>query len=163
MIKQLVPQRACLKCESCCRFAQAESVWTPYLLDKEINALAKDVLSPSMISSSRRIRAVPYKKQEFFFCPFLNISKNKCKIYPRRPFECQLYPFIINRKDRSVFLAVDLHCPFAKDSLNSIPFKEYVRYLTGLLNSKRYQNILKENPQIIQKYEEVTNLKELNC
>lgn len=163
MTKQLVPQSACLKCKGCCRFAQAVSIWTPYLLDKEISALAKDILLPSMISSSKRICAVPSKTQEFFFCPFLNVGKNKCKIYPRRPFECQLYPFIINRKDKKVFLAVDLQCPFAKGNLESGAFKEYVGYLTSRLNSKSYQDILKNNPQIIQRYDAALNLRELNC
>lgn len=162
MIKQFVPQKTCLKCQGCCRFAQAESVWTPYLLDEEVNALAGDGLLPSMISSDKSIRAVASKEQGIFFCPFLNANKNKCQIYSRRPLECRIYPFIINRKDKKIFLAVDLHCPFSKDALGSTPFKEYVRYLTGLLNRKYYRNILKKNPRIIQEYETVTDLKELD-
>jgi Fe-S-cluster containining protein len=92
----------------------------------------------------------------------LNLKDNKCKIYFFRPFECQLYPFLINRNAGKAFLAVDLKCPFVKQRLETKEFKEYTKNLSGILNSPSLIKILKNNPQIIQAYPEALNLRELN-
>lgn len=99
--------------------------------------------------------------QSNFFCSFFNLQDNKCKIYALRPFECQLYPFLINRKGKKVFLALDLHCPFVEKKLKTQEFKEYVLYLTDFLNDSPQAEILKNNPQIIQDYSEALDLEEL--
>jgi Fe-S-cluster containining protein len=162
VIKQIVPQEVCLKCQGCCRFSEQDSVWLPHLLGEEIQELLKKNFPPSLISQDKNIRSVPYPKQNNFICSFFQPKDNKCAIYAFRPFECQLYPFLVNRKDDNVFLAVDLRCPFVKESLESQEFKEYIRYLTSFFNSPRRIKILKNNPQIIQIYEDVLNLAELN-
>ena len=89
---------------------------------------------------------------------FLSPAENKCKIYLNRPFECQLYPFLINRRAEGVFLAVDLNCPFASQHLNHPEFKKYLDYLKGFLDSPKQLGILKRNPQILQSYEGVSDL-----
>lgn len=140
MIKQFVPQKVCLKCQGCCRFQEAFTVWAP---------------------QDKKIRLIYSQKENIFFCSFFDKEKNKCRIFTRRPFECRLYPFLINRKDKKVFLAVDLNCHFAQENLRSTAFKEYTGYLTGLLNNRTYQRAFKNNPQIIQFYPQVLNLIEL--
>lgn len=142
MIKQFVPQGVCLKCTGCCRFSQLISQWAPVFSEKEI-------------------RLQPAKKGDYFVCPLLNEDDNKCRIYTLRPFDCQLYPFLINRKDRKIYLSVDLNCSWAKENLNNQPFKKYLDYLSSLLNSKAYRLILKNNPQLIQTYPEVIDLIEI--
>lgn len=160
MIKQFIPQNYCLSCQGCCRFAQVDSVWSPCLLDEDLKELAKNNLSPSIISSRKKIRLIPFHKQDNFICPLLGLD-SKCKIYSFRPFECQLYPFLLNRKGRKVFLAIDLNCPYAKGNLKAPAFKKYTRYLAGLLGRPRRLSALKNNPQVIQEYPEVLNLVEL--
>ncbi|MBU1124991.1 MAG: YkgJ family cysteine cluster protein, partial [Candidatus Omnitrophica bacterium] len=89
---QFVPQEFCLKCQGCCRFAEADSVWAPCLLDEEIQDLLDNKELPAvMISLERRIRPVAHQGHENFLCPFLVMEDNACKIYDIRPFECQLY------------------------------------------------------------------------
>lgn len=161
MIRQFIPQEACLKCQGCCRFAQENSAWAPCLLDEEIQDLLDKKIPPANIAYDRRIQPVPGPNQEGFICPFLNIQDNKCKIYDFRPFECQLYPFLISFRDKKVLLTVDLNCPYVKDNLNTEGFKEYTDYLARFLNSSPQLEILKNNPQIIQAYEEVLDLIEL--
>lgn len=161
-LKQFVDGKVCLKCQGCCRFLEDTTIWAPCLLDEEIKVFKKDTLNPSMISPEKKLRLLPSAKGDIFFCPFFNVGKNKCKIYTRRPFECQLYPFVINRREGEIFLAVDLNCPLVKDKLNSKPFRKYVSYLTGLLKSRKYRDILKNNPQIIQGYKKVSDLAEIN-
>lgn len=162
MIKQAILKDYCLSCVSCCRFSEQDSVWLPHLLGEEIEELLKKNFPPSLISQDKNIRSLPNPAQNNFICSFLQPKDNKCAIYAFRPFECQLYPFVINRKADKVFLALDLRCPFVKENLESQKFKEYIHYLTAFFNSSRRIKILKNNPQIIQIYEDVLNLAELN-
>ncbi len=162
MIKQFVPQEACLKCQGCCRFKEMDSVWTPCLLEEEVQDLIDKDIPPAYINMQRKIRPVPNPKGEGFVCAFFEAGSNKCKIYQMRPFECQLYPFLINLRNKKVVLTVDLNCPYAKENMNKKEFKEYVNYLSAYLDSPKQLEMLKDNPQIIQAYEDVLDVIELN-
>jgi Fe-S-cluster containining protein len=172
MIKQVIPRDYCLGCQGCCRFGQQDSVWLPCLLNEEIEGLLKKNFPSSLISGEKKIRSQPHPEENNFtpplragagfICSFFVPQDNKCKIYAFRPFECQLYPFLINRKDDKIFLAVDLRCPFAQENLKNPKYKKYIQYLTDLFNGSSVIQILKNNPQIIQTYPEVLNLKKLN-
>jgi hypothetical protein len=161
MIKQFLPQDFCLKCRGCCRFKEANSVWSPCLLDEEVQDLLDRQIPAASITADRRIQPIPNPKQEGFVCPFLNIEDNKCKIYEFRPFECQLYPFLISVRDKKVLLTIDLNCPYAQENLNSREFKDYTQYLTAFMNSAPQKIILKNNPQIVQAYKEALDVIEL--
>jgi len=162
VIKQFVPQEVCLKCRGCCRFKEMDSVWAPCLLEQEIQDLLDKKIPPAAISIDRRIMPLPNPKGEGFICTFLNSEDNKCRIYDFRPFECQLYPFLITLRDKKVFLTVDLNCPYIKTKINSQEFKDYLNYLTAYLNEPARLALLKDNPHIIQAYEEVLDVMELN-
>jgi len=172
MIQQFVPSDFCLdKCRCCCRFSQQESIWSPCLLNDEIQVFLKNNIPPSIASQDKKMRLIPFPKQNnlnsaghmatIFVCPFLNTQDGKCKIYAFRPFECQLYPFLINCRNKKKFLAVDLGCPFVKENLDKKEFKEYMSYLAEFLNNPGQLDILKDNPQIIQVYEDALDLVEL--
>jgi len=163
MIQQLVPSGYCLKCRGCCRFRDQSSVWSPCLLDEEIVDFAdnKDIPAVS-VSLTKHLDLVPAPGEEGYLCPFLNPADNICKAYLQRPFECQLYPFLLNLRHNKIILTIDLNCPYAKEKLNSPEFKEYVVYLTEFLNSPVQMEILKDNPHILQAYEEVKDIVELN-
>ena len=160
-IKQFIPEGICLKCQGCCRFREQNSVWAPCILEEEIQDLLDKDLPPALISVDRKLRLIPDPQAEGFICPFFGPEENKCKIYDLRLFECQLYPFLINLRGKKVLLTVDLNCPYAKEKLNSKEFSEYTEYLINFLNSPAQIGILKDNPQIIQAYEEVSDIVEL--
>jgi len=160
--KQFVPEDVCLKCQGCCRFREAESIWSPCLLDEEIQDLLDKQIPSACISAGRKLMLKQDVSGQGYIYPFLDIKSNKCQIYSMRPFECQLYPFLLNLRSGKVLLTVDLNCPYAKEKINSSEFKEYTAYLTELLNTPDYKRILKDNPHILQAYEEVTELIELD-
>jgi len=164
VIKQFIPEGACLKCRGCCRFREEDSVWAPCLLDEEIqDLLGKEKELPAVsISPDKRIHPVALSGHEEFICPFLESQSNKCKIYHFRPFECQIYPFLINLRRGQAILTVDLNCPYIKENLNSKEFKEYSEYLAAFLNSPGQLRLLKDNPQILQAYEDVLDVIELS-
>ncbi|MFA5156527.1 MAG: YkgJ family cysteine cluster protein [Candidatus Omnitrophota bacterium] len=156
-MRQLLPKEACLKCQGCCRFAEAATIWAPALLDKEIKTLLKKNAA-AFISPGKKLKPVASKDKNIFLCPFLNCSDNQCKIYSLRPLECRLYPFLINRSSGKIYLAVDRNCPFVSEKMESKPFKDYAAYLARLLNGRAFRKLLKDNPQIIQAYPQVTNI-----
>jgi len=162
IIRQFVPEDVCLKCQGCCRFKEADSVWSPCLLDEEVQSFLDKDMPPAYISANRRMMLKQDPITQGYVCPCLDIKNNKCQVYLTRPFECQLYPFLLNLRSGKVLLTVDLNCPYAKEKINSDEFRQYIAYLTQLLNTPAYKRILKDNPQIIQAYEEVTELIELD-
>lgn len=163
MIKQFVPQEFCIKCRGCCRFKEPDSVWSPCLLDEEIQELLdKKGIPAASISIDRRLHLIANPDGADFICPFLSSMDNQCKIYDIRPFECQLYPFLINLRKGKVLLTVDLNCPYVCEKINSREAKDYIIYLTDYLNSPQLLKMLKDNPQILQAYEEVREVAEIN-
>ncbi|MFH0790754.1 MAG: YkgJ family cysteine cluster protein [Candidatus Omnitrophota bacterium] len=205
MFKQFIPQEACLKCQGCCRFSQEVSLWSPCLLDEEIQYLLDKEIPPVSISIDKKIQPIPHPAGEGFICPFLDAAVNKCKIYAFRPFECRLYPFLIalrggkvllqHRKvynvspkpppdpakagskrlglrkspitgdnklsPKAIFLTVDLNCSYIREKLNTKELKEYTQELINFLNTPAQVEALKDNPQIIQAYEDVLDIIEL--
>lgn len=162
MIKQFIPQQVCLKCQGCCRFREYDSVWLPCLLDEEIQALLDKKLPPASLSIDKRIKPLPSPSGQGFICAFLDYGANKCRIYGFRPFECQLYPFLLNLRNKKAILTVDLNCPYVAENLNSKDFKDYADYLAAFLNSRPQLKLLKDNPQVLQAYEEVAEIVELD-
>lgn len=122
MIKQIVSGKICIKCQGCCRFIEANSIWQPALLENEAAALTKGKKTAGYIIINKKICLIPSKNQDIFYCAFFDVCPNKCKIYLKRPFDCQLYPFFINRRDKKVFLSVDLNCPFINENISLNPF-----------------------------------------
>ena len=161
MIKQFVPSSVCLKCRSCCRFKEANSVWSPCLLDEEIQELIDKDIPAVSISVDRRLGLLPGPSGEVFICPLLKSADNHCQVYAARPFECQLYPFLLNLRSGKVLLTIDLNCPYANQKIDTPQMREYILYLTDYLNQRKQLSLLKDNPQIIQAYEEVREITEL--
>lgn len=158
MIKQIIPQEACLSCKGCCRFAKEDSVWLPRLLNTEVAEFEKLGLPPALISANKKIRVAAFPKEKTFICSLFNPQENKCKIYAHRPFECRIYPFILKKRGGQSYLAADPNCPFVASHKESPEFKEYAVYLLGFLREPEQKAMLKENPQVIGDYPEALEL-----
>jgi len=161
VIKQFVPQEACLKCRCCCRFKEADSPWSPAFLYEEVKTLVDNNIPPSCFSREGRGHLILSAKAEYFICTFFKEDNNSCNIYPMRPLECQLYPFMINRQENRVYLALDQGCPFIQDKLKNKSFLEYLSYLKDFFSDPLVRKALKENPQVIQSYPGLLNLVEI--
>jgi Fe-S-cluster containining protein len=137
------------------------------LTDEDILNIRGYAQSDSCVTADKRIRLIRDPGGEGFFCPFLRIEDNTCVLYAVRPFECLLYPFVINRRDGRIFLAVDANCPFAEEMVRVSGkgagggWENYIAYLEDLLNKEPQCGLLKRNPHIIQTYKDVLDLREL--
>lgn len=161
MMRQLVPEEVCLKCSGCCRFSSPESVWSPNLLDDDTRLLLKNGVPPFFILDNKKLRLIHYQSQDNFICSLFDAGGNKCKAYAFRPFECRLYPFLINRSNAKVFLAVDVKCPFIKEKEQSQVLKVHAQYLADCISQPDSLKTLRRNAHLIQEYEGVLDLVEL--
>lgn len=162
MIAQYIPQGYCAKCKGCCRFKEQDSVWVPCLLEEEVQVLLDKDIPHAALSKDKRLMVIPHGAEGQFICPFLQVADNACSIYSFRPFECQLYPFLINLRGKKIILTVDLNCPYVQETIKSNEFKEYAENLAQFLNSPAQLKMLKDNPQLLVAYEQVAEVVELN-
>ena len=102
MIKQFILQEVCLECQGCCRFKEQDSVWSPCLLDEEIQNFLDKNIPPLCLSLDKKLMPIPNTQGQGHICPLFDVQVNKCKIYEFRPFECQLYPFLISLRNKKI-------------------------------------------------------------
>ncbi len=154
MIKQFVPSEVCLSCQGCCRFREEHSPWAPRLFACDIQVLLEQGIPPSLITEEKTIRLLPFvpAQQEGFICPFLECKENTCKVYAFRPLECQLYPFLLHREDKGLYLALDAQCPYAQQKKESEELKHFAGQLIALLRDTPFKEIIAENFQHIPHY-----------
>lgn len=152
MLKQCIPDAFCLACRGCCRFRQPGSCWAPRLTRKEQEELR--------IASPEVPLVYDLERQEYL-CGFLQPADNTCRIYDRRPFECRLYPFLLNRSEGRVFLAVDYNCPFADEHRQHAAIREHAAYLMSWFRSPEGERFVRDNLRLAQGYVGVDNLYEI--
>jgi len=156
--KRFVPSDACLSCTGCCRFAEARSTWGPFFLFDEIQHLTEENLVPSCLFThadavlGRGAWINLVKGDGQYLCPCLDADRHTCRIYPDRPFDCRLYPFLLVRTKDGVVLAVDEKCPHVQKEGTSAAFIGHAAYLSGLFSSPQGVAFLGAHPDIIQDY-----------
>ena len=150
-IKQYVFGDVCLKCLRCCRYNCNPSIWAANILEEEKKRL-----------NLQKIELVAYR--DSYICCFLNPESNLCQIYTQRPLECRLYPLLINRSGRKIFLSLDLNCPATLGKIDSREFKRYLNYLIGYFQKPSVLTILSGNRKLFSVYpaDEILNLAELS-
>ncbi len=159
-VKQFVPQIECLSCDGCCRYSQKQTVWAPlFLFDEIVDLTARNIVPcclfthvDSHAGDSARIDLIEADGGQFL-CPCFGLNTNKCKIYADRPFDCQLYPFLLAREQDKAYLAVDENCPYIKKTgISTKSMKDHVRYLVEFFSSENIVKVIKGNPKMIQEY-----------
>ena len=146
-LKQFVPQSVCLSCDGCCRFKEEDSSWRPKISDEE--RLTQKIFKENVDTLSR---LKTKKCSTGHACQFFNLLDNTCTIYSSRPFECQFYPFLIEKKDDSPNVSAHLNCPYVQEKLHSDEFREYVAYLKEYFQKDENKSFIRNNPALIEDY-----------
>ena len=139
-VPQYVPQEVCLACQGCCRFTRKDSEWQP-----QVTAVDRDRpggLKASDVDFKGRVKTESCGKK--FKCRFINEKNNHCGIYPARPLDCRLYPFLVVAGKE---VCVHLACPFVQETYDTQGFEEYVAELKKFLTKDagvETRNALKE-------------------
>ncbi len=146
-IQQFVPSTVCLSCDGCCRFKESDSPWRPKMGKEDVantvhKGLAESIFA-QVLDSDGHIKTKSC--DDGHICSFFNKEHNTCRIYTGRPFECQLYPFILEQKQGRVALSVHLNCPFVQEKRNTPEFDEYVAYLKKYFTQNSVREFLQKN------------------
>ena len=154
-LKQFVPSRVCLACDGCCRFKEPGTIWRPKLTDEETreiesSELARLILDPDVRDEGQFIRTKPGCGEHL--CQFFNPNNHACAIYSARPFECELYPYVISRNDRETALYVHVYCPFVQESQGQDNEKKYNEYLKEFFKQDDVRAFLIRNREFLNDY-----------
>jgi Fe-S-cluster containining protein len=135
--KQPVKSDFCIKCFGCCRFREENSIWKP-------NGV------------------ILVKQEDYFICPHLNLKSNLCEIYTSRPFDCEIYPFLLHRQDGKLFLALHNQCVFIENEADTEEFKLRFKDTLDYFDREEVLLFLKSNQGLFINYHlEITLLKEI--
>lgn len=156
-LKQFVPSDVCLSCEGCCRFHEEKSSWRPKITQEEVGLAAKCGLCGPQLEQNIDdevgfLRTVFSSSLNQFICSFFSDETKSCKIYLYRPFECQLYPFLLIKKQGKIFLGVHGNCPYVQVKQSAQEWKGHVEYLKKFFSKKKMADFLKRNPALFADY-----------
>ena len=159
-LHQLVPSEWCLQCRGCCRFPDPEDAQTPAFSPAEVqSALAAggtpDWFQPVTPAPSHSVRLVPHASCGTH-CPGLHLPTHQCTIYPVRPLDCQIYPYVVARdaSGERLLLGVDPKCPYVQQLGPSPAVRDVGLYLGRLLEAPEGQAMLGENPALAGRWRE---------
>ena len=144
-LKQFVPSEVCMACDGCCRFKEEKSQWRPKLASFE-----KSQFPASAIDQNSFLKTSPC--QNGYQCQFLDGKTNSCRVYDNRPFECQLYPFILTKKDNRPALDVHHNCPYVQQNRDKTYFQEHADYLKQFFRRQDMKDFIAQNPSLINDY-----------
>ncbi len=158
---QFVPQDVCLSCDGCCRFKEEESVFRPKIAPSEVKEasshlpLAEKIFSQNAVDLNGHIKTL--KKDGLCQCMFFDSSHNTCTIYAYRPFECQLYPFLLTRGVKGIVVCAHHACPYIQLKRNNTLFEEYVASLKKYFEKKEVLEFIRNNPFLAGDYSQYQN------
>ncbi len=153
VISNLIPEKICLSCDICCRYTEDSNQWTPFILKEELPGFKSSLALPPFVESSG-LNIDPVKDKNNYICPFFVSAKNRCRIYPERPLDCRLYPFVISYDSTysQIILSCDRQCPFAADKKNAKKIEKYARSLKNVIDAEEMAETIYLNRGLIMPY-----------
>lgn len=150
-LKTLLNHEYCSRCRECCIFRDADGVWTPRVAPAEavelgqVSGLGRDILvSPDRLKIER--------SPEGNRCLFLDLPGYRCTVYPSRPSECQLYPFLLSAEKDGVQLYVHIACPFFQEKGEAREWQDYVAVLRAFFSRTEVRRFVADNRFVFPDY-----------
>lgn len=153
--KQFVPSNVCLRCDGCCRFKEPDSRWRPHMTKEEQHMASRSGIAGKIfdgfgLSADERIGTMSCASG--FLCRFFKEQDHTCGIYSVRPFECQLYPFLLGTEGEKTVLYVHLNCPHVQEHWGTSLYQEYAGYLKSYFKQPEVRDFLKHNLAVFTDY-----------
>ena len=158
-LHQIIPSEVCFSCDVCCRFLAADSPLAPIFTETEKEKVVADgadstLFRPQADGKSAQIQLKPHS--DFYICPFFAPETNRCTIYPIRPLDCQLYPFVLmfSEDGSEVVLGVDTLCPFGEEYLETEAFQRHICEVIDYVESEAVTAQIAANWSLIGDYQD---------
>jgi Fe-S-cluster containining protein len=156
-LPQLVPDSACVRCDVCCRFPEADSFLRPYFTDHEIaDAVTHGVAEPFFTDKSgSQVNLVKNPSGEGYLCPAFDSTSGRCGIYDVRPLDCQLYPLALmwDASGEEVLLGWDTKCPFMREEPSST-IRAYADHVANTLGRDALVEKIVAHPRLIGRFQD---------
>ena len=157
VLPQFVPSSACFRCDVCCRFPSSDSPLRPYFTAKEISRAVDGGIDRRAFGDREgcQITLVPDTQGEGFLCPAFDAARNACRIYERRPLDCQLYPLSMmwNAMYDRVVLGWDTKCPFIREQLPG-EIRAHADQVMEILRQPDAVREVANHPRLVGNYQE---------
>ncbi len=155
-LPQLVPSRACLQCDVCCRFPDPDSALRPYFTGNEIaRALAGGVEETAFPNRrGAQVILVPAPHGDGYLCPAFDAATSTCRIYEQRPLDCQLYPLALmwDEPHKQVLLGWDTKCPFMREEIPA-EIQRHADRVMALLDQPGIRDQVVAHPSLIGRFQ----------
>lgn len=157
MLPQVVPSTVCLRCEVCCRFPAPDSPLRPYFTEHEIAGAVAAGAAETDFPNRRgsQVQLIADSQGEGYCCPMFDSATFHCRIYERRPLDCQLYPLAVmwNDSHDQVVLGWDQKCPFMGEQIPA-DIQHHVDRTLALLEQPALAEELARYPRLIGRFQE---------
>ncbi len=106
----------CLRCRTCCLFAPARRQYAPFFTAETRQQVLQTFpdrqlhFTPHGSLWQIELWPLPNDPQNYYVCPFYDVSTARCDIYPYRPFDCLIWPFYIMRQNDEIVITVSPAC-----------------------------------------------------
>ncbi len=157
ILPQLVPGSTCVRCDVCCRFPDADSALRPYFTNEEVDRAVDGGLDQGLFPDRTgcQITVLPDPGGEGFFCPAFDPQRSMCRIYERRPLDCQLYPLAMmwNAVQDEVLLGWDTKCPFMQEQVPE-SIRLHADRIMELLRQPEVLHKIAHHPRLVGRFQE---------
>lgn len=155
-VPQIVPESWCANCRICCRFPAQEKVQTPVFSNLEAEWALKQGGSPDWFrkeEGSPSLTPNLHTCASGWRCPAFESDTRRCSIYPVRPLDCRIYPFVLTRDAAGTraTLNMDMKCPYLEAHGRDPEVTAYALGLARYLETQEGLAYLKTNPQLVGK------------
>jgi Fe-S-cluster containining protein len=148
-MKKFLLSDVCLSCDGCCRFDREKSDWRPKVGKVEAEALSENGMKAAVEKGGYLQDKLC---RDIYACTFFNLDDTTCTIYPTRPFECRLYPFVLTKKNGQQSVCVHLNCPYVDKNKGSEAYAEHIAYLKEFFREPEVVSLLRGNPHLFGDY-----------
>jgi Fe-S-cluster containining protein len=166
-LPQHVPSQVCLSCDVCCRFPDVDSFLRPYFTAHEIAEAISWGIDPEAFPDRRgsQIRVIPNPAGEGYVCSAFDAATSHCRIYDKRPLDCQIYPLAVmwSAAGTEVVLGWDSKCPFLgprfevrgpRWEAGSESVEHYAEKIAALIERDEMVETFTRNPRLIGRYQD---------
>lgn len=156
-LPQFVPSRTCLQCDVCCRFPDPDSALRPYFTEEEITSALSGGLEGTAFPDRQgsQVMLVPDPQGEGYLCPAFDSATSQCRIYERRPLDCQLYPLALmwDEAHTHIVLGWDTKCPFMREARPDA-IQQHADRVMALLDQPGVPEHIGAHPRLIGRFQE---------
>jgi uncharacterized protein len=157
MLPQLVPSTVCFRCEVCCRFPDPDSALRPYFTGEEIARAVTHGLQAAAFPDAQgsQVALVPEPTGEGFRCPAYERETGMCRLYERRPLDCQLYPLALmwNAAHDHVVLGWDRKCPFLEAQVPE-SIRRYADDVIAMMDEPATRELIARHPRLVGRFQD---------